>query len=64
MEGLRRHQDKVRFVLVHHEEAAAFMAAALVRGRAGPGVRPPLPGLRARAGGRVSRGLGRRSRPT
>lgn len=28
MEGLRRHQDKVRFVLVHHEEAAAFMAAA------------------------------------
>jgi pyruvate dehydrogenase (quinone)/pyruvate oxidase len=28
MEGLRRHQDKVRFVLVHHEEAAAFMATA------------------------------------
>src|SRR6059058_2290527 len=28
MEGLRRHQDKVRFVLVHHEQAAAFMAAA------------------------------------
>jgi pyruvate dehydrogenase (quinone) len=28
MEGLRRHQDKIRFVLVHHEEAAAFMAAA------------------------------------
>jgi pyruvate dehydrogenase (quinone)/pyruvate oxidase len=26
MEGLRRHQDKVRMVLVHHEEAAAFMA--------------------------------------
>jgi pyruvate dehydrogenase (quinone)/pyruvate oxidase len=26
MEGLRRHQDRVRFVLVHHEEAAAFMA--------------------------------------
>ena len=24
-EGLRRHQDKVRFVLVHHEEAAAFL---------------------------------------
>ena len=23
MEGLRRHQDKIRFVLVHHEEAAA-----------------------------------------
>jgi len=27
-EGLRRHQDKIRFVLVHHEEAAAFMACA------------------------------------
>ena len=31
MEGLRRHQDKVRFVLVHHEEAAAFMAAAYAK---------------------------------
>jgi pyruvate dehydrogenase (quinone) len=28
MEGLRRHSDRVRFVLVHHEEAAAFMATA------------------------------------
>jgi pyruvate dehydrogenase (quinone) len=28
MEGLRRHRDKIRFVLVHHEEAAAFMATA------------------------------------
>jgi pyruvate dehydrogenase (quinone) len=28
MEGLRRRQDKLRFVLVHHEEAAAFMATA------------------------------------
>ena len=28
MEGLRRRRDKVRFVLVHHEEAAAF---ALIR---------------------------------
>src|SRR6266702_7343602 len=28
MEALRRNQDKVRFVLVHHEEAAAFMATA------------------------------------
>ncbi|WP_214416008.1 thiamine pyrophosphate-dependent enzyme [Sphaerisporangium fuscum] len=28
MEGLRRHKDRVRFVLVHHEEAAAFMATA------------------------------------
>ena len=25
-EALRRHQDRIRFVLVHHEEAAAFMA--------------------------------------
>ncbi|HEY1920643.1 MAG TPA: thiamine pyrophosphate-binding protein [Streptosporangiaceae bacterium] len=31
MEGLRRHQDKVRFVLVHHEEAAAFMACAYAK---------------------------------
>jgi len=28
MEALRRHADQVRFVLVHHEEAAAFMACA------------------------------------
>jgi pyruvate dehydrogenase (quinone) len=28
MEGLRRHRDRLRFVLVHHEEAAAFMATA------------------------------------
>jgi pyruvate dehydrogenase (quinone) len=28
MEGLRRHRDKVRFILVHHEEGAAFMATA------------------------------------
>jgi Thiamine pyrophosphate-requiring enzymes [acetolactate synthase, pyruvate dehydrogenase (cytochrome), glyoxylate carboligase, phosphonopyruvate decarboxylase] len=28
MEGLRRQSDRVRFVLVHHEEAAAFMACA------------------------------------
>ncbi|MER7001958.1 thiamine pyrophosphate-dependent enzyme [Dactylosporangium sp. NPDC000555] len=28
MEGLRRNADRVRFVLVHHEEAAAFMAVA------------------------------------
>ncbi|MGH2718914.1 MAG: thiamine pyrophosphate-dependent enzyme [Actinomycetota bacterium] len=26
MEALRRNKDKIRFVLVHHEEAAAFMA--------------------------------------
>src|SRR3954464_907399 len=28
MEALRRQADRVRFVLVHHEEAAAFMATA------------------------------------
>src|ERR671936_1144544 len=28
MEGLRRNAGRVRFVLVHHEEAAAFMACA------------------------------------
>ena len=31
MEGLRRHQDKLRFVLVHHEEAAAFMATGYAK---------------------------------
>src|ERR1700761_596226 len=31
MEGLRRHQDRVKFVLVHHEEAAAFMATAYAK---------------------------------
>jgi pyruvate dehydrogenase (quinone) len=31
MEALRRHQDNVRFVLVHHEEAAAFMATAYAK---------------------------------
>ena len=37
MEGLRRNADKVRFVLVHHEEAAAFMATAYAKqtGRVG-----------------------------
>src|SRR5437879_4307886 len=37
MEGLRRHRDKVRFVLVQHEEAAAFMATgyAKLTGRLG-----------------------------
>ena len=28
MEGLRRHRDRIRFLLVRHEEAAAFMATA------------------------------------
>ncbi|MGH9016921.1 MAG: thiamine pyrophosphate-dependent enzyme [Acidimicrobiales bacterium] len=31
MEGLRRSQDRVRFVLVHHEEAAAFMATGYAK---------------------------------
>jgi pyruvate dehydrogenase (quinone) len=31
MAGLRRHQDRLRFVLVHHEEAAAFMAVAYAK---------------------------------
>src|SRR5438067_9945065 len=31
MEGLRRHQDRVRFFLVHHEEAAAFMACGYAK---------------------------------
>jgi pyruvate dehydrogenase (quinone) len=31
MEGLRRHKDRIRFVLVHHEEAAAFMATGYAK---------------------------------
>ncbi|WP_249713998.1 thiamine pyrophosphate-dependent enzyme [Rhizomonospora bruguierae] len=31
MEGFRRHRDKLRFVLVHHEEAAAFMATGYAK---------------------------------
>jgi len=31
MEGFRRHSDRIRFVLVHHEEAAAFMATAYAK---------------------------------
>jgi pyruvate dehydrogenase (quinone) len=31
MEGLRRHKEEVRFILVHHEEAAAFMATAYAK---------------------------------
>src|SRR5215216_6687078 len=38
MEGLRRHQDTVRFVLVHHEEAAAFMAAGYAKATGKVGV--------------------------
>lgn len=37
MEGLRRHQERIRFFLVHHEEAAAFMATGYAKttGRVG-----------------------------
>ena len=31
MEGLRRHRDDIRFVLVQHEEAAAFMATGYAK---------------------------------
>ncbi|MDY7087651.1 MAG: thiamine pyrophosphate-binding protein [Actinomycetota bacterium] len=31
MEGFRRHRDQVKFVLVHHEEAAAFMATGYAK---------------------------------
>lgn len=31
MEGLRRHKDRIRFVLVQHEEAAAFMACGYAK---------------------------------
>jgi pyruvate dehydrogenase (quinone)/pyruvate oxidase len=31
MEGLRRNAERIRFVLVHHEEAAAFMATAYAK---------------------------------
>ena len=31
MEGLRRHSGRVKFFLVHHEEAAAFMATAYAK---------------------------------
>src|SRR6201998_82449 len=44
MEGLRRHQDRVRFVLVHHEEAAAFMATPCAKGTGRIGVRLPTSG--------------------
>ena len=31
MEGLRRNEDRIRFVLVAHEEAAAFMASGYAK---------------------------------
>lgn len=45
-EGFRRHTDRIRFVLVHHEEAAAFMAAGYAKstGRLGVCVATSGPG--------------------
>jgi len=45
-EALRRHQDKLRFVLVQHEEAAAFMACAYAKttGRLGVCIATSGPG--------------------
>src|ERR687887_698296 len=31
MEGFRRHKDRIRFFLVHHEEAAAFTATGYAK---------------------------------
>ncbi len=46
MEGFRRHQEQIRFVLVHHEEAAAFMACGYAKstGRLGVCVATSGPG--------------------
>src|SRR5690242_2961550 len=38
MEGFRRHQDELTFVLVHHEEAAAFMATGYAKATGPVGV--------------------------
>jgi len=46
MEGFRRHRERIRFVLVHHEEAAAFMATGYAKatGRLGVCVATSGPG--------------------
>ncbi|MBA3304108.1 MAG: pyruvate oxidase, partial [Acidimicrobiia bacterium] len=46
MEGFRRHQQRIRFVLVHHEEAAAFMACGYAKstGRLGVCIATSGPG--------------------
>jgi pyruvate dehydrogenase (quinone)/pyruvate oxidase len=46
MEALRRRKDKIRFVLVRHEESAAFMACAYAKytGRLGACVATSGPG--------------------
>src|SRR5690606_28291017 len=38
MEGMRRYADRVRFILVHHEESAAFMATAYAKATSRLGV--------------------------
>jgi pyruvate dehydrogenase (quinone) len=38
MEGLRRHRDRIRFFLVHHEESAAFMATGYAKSTGKVGV--------------------------
>jgi pyruvate dehydrogenase (quinone) len=45
MEALRTHQDRVRFVQVRHEEAAAFMACAYAKftGKLGSAWRRQVP---------------------
>ena len=50
IEVLRRQQDKIKFILVRHEESAAFMAYAYVKysgkvGTCGPGAIHLLDGL-------------------
>ena len=46
VEGLRRHQDRVRFILVRHEETAARMASGYAKatGRIGVCLATPGPG--------------------
>ena len=46
MEGFRRHAERIRFVVVHHEEAAAFMACGYAKstGRLGVCVATSGPG--------------------
>ena len=44
MEALRKRQDRIRFIQVRHEEAAAFMACAYAKSPAGwaSAWRPPV----------------------
>ena len=46
IEALRQRQDRIKFVLVRHEEAAAFMACAYAKftGKLGAGVATSGPG--------------------